>query len=172
MRVLCKDGKYRDGFETVCESCKQPFLTRASKPQKYCSVKCRGLGNRNRTALVCAFCGKDFDRQSSHLTISKSKLHFCSRTCKDEAQKLKHGITEIWPPHFGTGPEDYRSKFTKEELACNRCGYKEFSCAVDIHHIDRDTTNNNINNLIPLCSNCHKSLHFKKWTLPLYVPPG
>jgi hypothetical protein len=39
---------------------------------------------------------------------------------------------------------------------CERCG----SCVrVEVHHIDRDVTNNNINNLEVLCRCCHEKEH-------------
>ena len=45
--------------------------------------------------------------------------------------------------------------------------YKCFSCSIDnknldIHHIDKNKKNNNIDNLIPLCKKCHGKLHFHK----------
>lgn len=30
---------------------------------------------------------------------------------------------------------------------------------MEIHHLDKDRTNNCDNNLIPLCRNCHRKLH-------------
>ena len=57
----------------------------------------------------------------------------------------------------------YRNLFTEAELVCSRCGYDEFSCAVEIHHKDKDRTNNDKENLIPLCACCHRGLHNNKW---------
>lgn len=39
---------------------------------------------------------------------------------------------------------------------CNKCGS---NINVEIHHIDKDTTNNSPNNLILLCRKCHRRLH-------------
>lgn len=59
----------------------------------------------------------------------------------------------------------YRKKFSDLEFICARCGYNEFKCSVQIHHIDENRKNNNKENLIPLCANCHSALHSNKWSL-------
>ena len=45
---------------------------------------------------------------------------------------------------------------------CARCGYSEFESALDVHHINGRKDEQNI---ILLCSNCHKALHFKQWKM-------
>jgi len=42
------------------------------------------------------------------------------------------------------------------ELTCNECGTDR---RIEIHHKDTDITNNSIDNLIPLCKQCHINLH-------------
>lgn len=48
---------------------------------------------------------------------------------------------------------------------CARCGYNEFKCSLQVHHKDSDRDNNNIDNLILLCANCHTALRYDKWKL-------
>jgi len=48
---------------------------------------------------------------------------------------------------------------------CQRCGYHEFYSSIQVHHINHDRTNNNDDNLIDLCANCHTGLHQKQWEL-------
>jgi hypothetical protein len=60
--------------------------------------------------------------------------------------------------------EEYLKLF-KEQFKCRRCGYNEFACSIDFHHIDKNKHNNSAENFILLCSNCHKSLHLNKWDL-------
>ena len=165
--ILCSDGKKRKCVTIICDFCGKEHHSRIrpsrNKQVKYCSQQCAAKANSNRVSLTCSWCKSEFTRAKSKTTTSKSKLYFCTRKCKDEAQKLG-GIKEIQPPHFGTSQiVDYRAMFDESELICARCKYKEFICSIDIHHIDKDRTNNNKSNLIPLCSCCHMALHRGAW---------
>lgn len=43
---------------------------------------------------------------------------------------------------------------------CEPCGFKPVHIRqLDIHHIDLDRTNNNPDNLMTLCANCHRLVH-------------
>lgn len=41
------------------------------------------------------------------------------------------------------------------------CGYKEHVGVLEVHHIDKNTQNNILSNLMVLCANCHKMTHIK-----------
>lgn len=43
------------------------------------------------------------------------------------------------------------------DYRCYICKYQ--SCNLHIHHIDKNYQNNQTYNLIPLCKQCHKSVH-------------
>lgn len=50
--------------------------------------------------------------------------------------------------------------------ACSLCGSEN---RIEVHHINGDRTNNRIENLIPVCSNCHILIHgdtdeLSEWT--------
>lgn len=171
-----KAGKHRIGIVVVCLQCGLQFTTRKSQPAKFCCRNCKNkyqakINQEKRPVLKCAWCNIEFQRPHKTLSGSKSGLYFCCRKCKDNAQRIG-GIKEIMPPHYGTHNEDacistsiYRSKFEEHELVCFRCGYKEFASCVAIHHIDKNRNNNDKKNLIPLCNNCHKALHYGYWKL-------
>ena len=161
---IAKDGRKRKGVDLSCPQCGEMFTTRIDQPSKFCSKACGTKFSNKKISLNCSACGKEFERTCSKLKNSKSGYQFCSRSCKDVSQKIG-GIKEIMPPHYGTGSTVYRNKFEDCELICKRCGYKEFTCSVDIHHIDENRNNNDIINLIPLCKCCHLALHNKKWKL-------
>lgn len=38
------------------------------------------------------------------------------------------------------------------------CGLNE-ECCLQVHHIDEDRKNDDVNNLIILCANCHSRIH-------------
>ena len=159
-----KEGRRRKGLEVSCKACEEKFLTRKDQPAKFCSSQCRDAGNRRHVEVKCSGCHVVFERQKSKLRRSKSGLYFCSRKCKDNAQKIG-GVKEIMPPHYGTGVSDYRKLFESHEMICSRCGYDEFECGVEIHHVDHNRENNKKSNLIPLCACCHRGLHHKQWAL-------
>ena len=47
---------------------------------------------------------------------------------------------------------------------CERCSYNKYEI-LQVHHIDRDKKNNNLDNLELVCPNCHYEEHFldKSW---------
>lgn len=172
LTIIDKEGKTRPATEMVCKNCNIKFLraTRLIRDinNSYCSRKCKGLSSRNRIQLKCAFCNISFERPLSKLAGSKSGMYFCSRSCKDIGQKLENNIKEIWPKHYGTSKSSnskaYRSlAFSTYEHKCNRCGIsKEDFPYLEVHHIDRNRDNNNIDNLEILCPNCHTKEHYDK----------
>lgn len=164
-----KAGNTRTGITVVCAHCRTEFVTRKSQPGRYCSTSCAQRSTQNRTAVPCAYCGKTVSRNPSQRKRSKSGFVFCDRRCKEEAQK-EGKIKEILPPHYGVSkPENsYREKFLAagRTLKCARCGYDEFPCSVEVHHKDENRQNAEVSNLVPLCANCHRSLHNNLWQLP------
>jgi 5-methylcytosine-specific restriction endonuclease McrA len=58
------------------------------------------------------------------------------------------------------GARAYRSiAFTFKKKRCEICGYDEYDMCLDVHHIDKDVSNNAIENLAILCCICHRKLH-------------
>lgn len=45
------------------------------------------------------------------------------------------------------------------EPKCVICGFDEFS-ALQVHHIDQNRNNNDVDNLIVLCANHHCMIHY------------
>jgi len=157
-------GRKRIGCYVECKVCKASFVTRIDQPATYCSLICARSGSKKWITTTCAQCKLPFELVVSKIKKSKSGLHFCSKVCKDKAQRLG-GIVEVLPSHYGTSVLNYRRLFEEVELSCKRCGYDEFKSSVDIHHIDENRHNNNKENLMPLCKNCHQGLHCGFWKL-------
>lgn len=59
-------------------------------------------------------------------------------------------------------------KRRKDNYICQDCGITQEECKkkyggiLDVHHIDGDDTNNNLDNMISLCLSCHQKLHHKE----------
>lgn len=122
---------------------------------------------QNRTLVNCAYCGIEFIKKNSSLKNSKSELYFCCREHKDLAQKISSNISEIWPEHYGKIPNrSYRkAAFSYYPNECNVCGWNEDLDVLEVHHIDENRDNNELENLIILCPICHKKLTTHKYKL-------
>lgn len=163
------DGRKRQAVKVKCLNCGKSFLKalRFIKPdvKNYCSLKCANAGHRKRITLKCAMCNKLFERVPSKIKNSKSGLYFCSKHCKDKAQRIG-GCKEIQPSHYGKGLTTYRSiAFREYDAKCEICGYSNHLEILEVHHIDKNRENNDISNLIILCPNCHAALTYKHATL-------
>lgn len=90
---------------------------------------------------------------------------FCARFTPDDApknipQKGQMGFQRI----VNAASVVYlrcREAFVENNSPCERCGcaYSE-SAHFELHHIDRDRTNNDPNNFMWLCNACHKRIHY------------
>lgn len=161
LRIIDNSGVSRPAKKLQCAHCGTIFLkpSRFCKDGKpaFCSRSCASMYRRKRVTVTCALCGKSKDIQESKYIDSKNKIFFCSRKCKDKGQKLEAGLTDIQPDHYGTGHSNYRSRcFSRHQHKCCVCGE---SLIVEVHHLDRDRNNSNINNLVPLCPTHHAYMH-------------
>jgi hypothetical protein len=54
-----------------------------------------------------------------------------------------------------------RKARTRDNYTCQLCGARqyEFSRALDVHHKNGIKTDGNLDNLLTVCSKCHKTLH-------------
>lgn len=149
------DGKMRWLWPSTCEVCGGTFLVPKAHlgERTTCSIKCRGLKHRNRVMLRCATCGREFDRRASALSKSRSGLTFCSRVCKDSAQRIE-GFQVLHPSHYGDGSGSYRERALRSHGAiCARCGYDESIQMLDAHHRNREGSTKE--DLEVLCVWCH-----------------
>lgn len=157
-----KDGKKRVAVELSCDECHLPFLKRKSfvAEKNYCSRQCAKSAQVTSCEYKCDLCSELFTRKPSALAKSKSGLLFCTRKCKDEAQRIENNFTEMHPPHYGQFSSNrYRDTayavFPKVCMACGWCKYKKL---MEVHHLDSDRSNNDISNLAVLCPICHRAI--------------
>lgn len=156
-------------IERLCEKCGKPFLAlqkylnrKGKRHARFCGIGCANAARKRAKEpnLSCAQCGMPFFRNASHQANSKSGIYFCSRSCKEIAQRLD-GIKAIHPPRYGKSEVIYRDKALRAYGSkCLGCGYDAHVKVLEVHHRDRNRKNNAIGNLAVLCRNCHTEVHF------------
>lgn len=141
-------------------------IRKITKPRYICP-ECKRV-NRNRTRRVnCDFCGKEFILK--RYSFENNEFHFCCRKCKDFAQRLSSGekFNSMRPYHYGNEKFIKYRKYAFDVYPhkCAICGWNEDENILQVHHIDFNRGNNNIDNLIILCPNCHAKLSSHKYEL-------
>lgn len=156
-------------IERSCETCDHPFLAPLKETVRgngrFCSRSCSSARPRKLklTNAVCGYCDNKFYCRPSRIRNSKSGLLFCCRSHKDIAHRL-NGITDLHPPHYGTGTGQYSYReqaWAAFQHICNRCRFNDERILV-VHHLDRNRKNNALDNLEILCPNCHAMEHYVK----------
>lgn len=138
----------------------KPSWIAKGKAPKFCSKRCAQLAARRRVTVRCDWCMTPFESTLSH--VARSPFNFCSRVCKDHAQAISGGekFDEMRPPHYQDGISKYQDRaYEYYGTKCTRCGYDENKHALQVHHIDGDRSNNDLDNLEVLCANCHAIEH-------------
>jgi uncharacterized Zn-finger protein len=156
-------GRRKKAQYIVCDFCGKDFLKQTyyigKTKNNFCCRECvYAFQRKEQVELKCSYCSTLFKVKQSRLSKSIHQVYFCSRICRDKAQRIDHNLSCLWPSHYRTGKYvDYRKlAFDKLENKCNRCST---TIALVVHHIDRNRENNSLLNLEILCSNCHYLEH-------------
>lgn len=157
-----------------CKYCSEPFEAEVKEVNrgnaKFCSLSCLGKYNGEKQKkdpnVECAYCGKPIRRQPSVIEASATNTFFCCREHKDKGQRLDSGIESIQPDHYGSGEKNYRKRKLREieEPQCSECQRTLPEPVLQVHHIDGDRKNNNLDNLEVLCPTCHELRHYHEGT--------
>ena len=146
-------------FQTKYENVKR------DKRAHFICPKCKeDFRNRNKVKVVCAYCKKEFFKSKSKSEVTKSGLHFCCREHKDKGQRVESSLALV---------ETYKANlYTYRKLAfrnypheCAVCRWNEDNYVLEVHHIDENRLNNELDNLIILCPTCHKKLTTHRYIL-------
>jgi hypothetical protein len=159
--IESRSNRKRYGKLVHCECCEREICVRANSEHKTCSKKCFALlSQKDKVKLNCANCSKEVFKAQKNLSNSKSGLYFCDRKCKEDAQKIG-GIEAIQPDHYGDGSSQYSQKaFNFYGEKCCDCGLS-FKPLLEVHHIDGDRANADIDNLEVVCKNHHLLRHLR-----------
>lgn len=141
-------------------------IRKGTNPHHVCPI-CKQEDIISKKHFVsCDYCGKKY-------SLPKNKLlsydfHFCSRACKDSAQRINSGekFNALRPDHYGQVKTKYREvAFRNFSHKCLACGWDEDTDILEVHHIDEDRSNNSLENLVILCPTCHRKLTSHKYIL-------
>lgn len=168
---LYADGRKRPSVLLECTECKGKFwkdkrtyVNVKNKNNIVCSIGCRSKRYENaKIECECSYCDKKYKitpSKAKKYNSNKSGLNFCSRSCKDNAQRISSNIPAIQPSHYGKVAKSYRViAFRHNPKICMSCKYDEFPDILEVHHIDFDRSNNKLSNLSILCPICHSKIH-------------
>jgi len=145
-----------------CKICSKEFYGKPSHIKrgwaKFCSKVCQNKSQMKGKYVNCEECGEKTWRMPKELRSSKSNKFFCSKSCQT-----------IWRNKFFSGSKHsnwkggnfiYKRVLLEHDNSqiCVRCGEKDKRVVV-VHHKDKNRKNNDIENLVWLCFNCHHLVH-------------
>lgn len=146
-----------------CRICKIEFYVKPCHQLKgwgkYCSIKCRTKSQFKGATFNCFTCGKEVYRSPLAIKKSKSSKYFCTKTCQTlwRNKVLYSGENHS---NWKYGESAYRRilESAKREQICLLCKIEDRRVLI-VHHIDKNRKNNNLDNLVWLCCNCHYLVH-------------
>jgi hypothetical protein len=142
-----------------CIICGKEIYRRPAEIKKhnghaFCSSSCYGIFCRKE--VPCLVCGK--------LILSGKNKKTCSRSCANKNRTgISYGIKQ--PKDKVKSQRSLKIRLLQAKGGkCEKCGYNKVEI-LQIHHKDKERTNNNLNNLELICPNCHFEEHYleKSW---------
>lgn len=140
------------------------------------------ISRDNKTiTYICVNCGAI---KTVRLSIWKrGKSRFCSTGCgtswrnkhknpmknNETREKVSKTLKELRQEENQEIKMDFKREYRKIAFdnlphKCALCGYDKNYNSLEVHHKDRNRENNDISNLMILCSHCHQSVvHSSKW---------
>lgn len=154
-------------MECICKRCNKKIEVDTRKFNLYNKHNwnfyckdCKDVGRRKRITLTCAYCEKVFERIPS-AKRGKNGLSFCSKSCAASYNNSHYRIGPNNPNYIDgnrKGTYYINVAFRTYKSKCTMCGLEE-ECCLEVHHIDKNRKNNESDNLIILCANCHSRIH-------------
>ncbi|HAM88755.1 MAG: hypothetical protein US83_C0003G0009 [Candidatus Falkowbacteria bacterium GW2011_GWC2_38_22] len=146
----------------ICKNCKKEFYAKPSHLargwSKCCSVECRTVIQKKGKFEHCEVCGKEIWKMPKELKNSKSGKFFCNKSCQSKWRNTIYS----GPKHklWKGGLNVYRDILKKsgQKQICAKCGIQDKRILL-VHHKDVNRKNNDIENLVWLCWNCHHLVH-------------
>ena len=111
--------------------------------------------DRNKQLISLRDKGFSYGKIASVFNISRQRVHQITSGYHAINKSLHHKGKRTNSPTFYL-TEIRRIIFERDNNTCQRCGTREHLL---IHHLDTNDRNNDLTNLIVLCTPCHLALH-------------
>ncbi len=153
--------KHKRNPNTKCIVCAKPVYKRPLQIQEnegrvFCGQVCYGASCRKETP--CVVCGK--------LILAGLHKKTCSRGCANTHRAgIKYKVYSNPPKDKVKSQQALKTRLLKDRgTNCERCSYSKFEI-LQVHHKNKDRTNNELSNLELICPNCHYEEHLleKSW---------
>lgn len=152
------------GENITCKACLKEFYVPKYriKTAKFCSLECQNHKQYEKWVYNCQNCKKKCIESPSRKNYRKK---FCSIDCFNAKRKTdKERRAQIKSYNIlkrgNNSSRRLRVNFFKlKKPVCEICGYDEHDFCIDLHHIDENCENNEIENIAMLCAICHRKLH-------------
>jgi len=157
--------KSREPAPLSCKTCNSTFWSpkhmiqkvlkgRCASTLEFCSRSCQSKSLSKSILHKCKNCSSSVSVAKSRIKKSKTGLFFCNKSCA----AIHNNATR---PKLTPNKRAYRVKaFKALANECNDCGYSKYMSVLQVHHKDKDRTNNKISNLEILCPTCHYERHY------------
>lgn len=106
--------------------------------------------------MKCLNCGKQIEKRNKYCSVICQKEY----QCKEYIKKWRNNETDGLRGEYQISMHIKTYLFKKFNNKCARCGWGEVNkftgkIPLEVEHIDGNYRNNNEDNLILLCPNCH-----------------
>ncbi len=156
----------KKGLIKKCLACDKEFYIPDYRKNtaKFCSHLCQNHKQYDKYHFECEICGKKVITSPSRRSYKKK---FCSLDCREakraseKEKRTKQRFYHLQRRGNNQGRTIRKHIFASKEKKCEVCGYNEYDFCLDMHHIDGNPQNNELENIKILCVICHRKVHKK-----------
>lgn len=153
-----------------CNHCQKEFESSNRKINEakkkgaplYCSKECFNEIRKVKIKCNCAQCGKELLKLPSVIKHSKYGNVFCDKSCACSFNNTTFRSLENnpnWKGSLCNNDKYAKNAFRYYKGECTICKLNKKIC-LQVHHIDSDRKNGDVDNLIILCANHHCEVHY------------